>query len=67
MYVVMSVSDVTPEIQAATNFDRADRSLDGTKILLKIMTGNVPAGLTKISAQEAREILRGEEWSNDIP
>ena len=67
MYVVMNVVDVTPEIEAATNFDRADRSLDGTKILLKIMTNNLPAGLTKISAQEAREILRGEEWSNDLP
>lgn len=67
MYVIINVSDVTPEIEAATNFDVADRSLDGTKVLLKIMTGSVPAGLTKISAQEAREILRTEEWNNDIP
>lgn len=67
MYVIINVSDVTPEIEAVTNFNGADRSLDGTKVLLKIMTGNLPAGLTKISAQEAREILRTEEWSIDIP
>lgn len=67
-YLLLDIAEVTQEIEEATNFHQADRSLDGSRVMLKFMGGPVPENLSDgaMTATEAAVILSSSEFCHDV-